>query len=497
MKIIDYTKPVRQSSKGVLVIFALNAYKFIRHFFVFFIAIGLTISKKESFKFLTVGTLITIGIIILLIILIVAVLRYLNFKFHLTSDEFHLSTGIINKDITIIPKSKIQNVYIKQNFIQQLINVVGLNIETAGDEKSEIHINALDKPTALRLKKELFNKILTKDSDSQVDDSSTVFYRISTKRLILEGISQNHLRSFAIITSFVFGLYYEFRDYVKEQMLLERFKAMTHFDNDSFISVMITGVFMILFALLLSLLFSIIKTFIINFNLEVLEHKKTIEINKGLFNKISLSLTPSRIQNIIIKTNRIKAYFGLYTLSVKQAMVHAKQQKNFVIVAMNKQQIEHLVKKLYKTYETISEVYKPQLYYKRILAYRMLIVIMILNLVAYMIFKTNFWLINIVLGLISVLYVNLKYKKAYYQIDADYVTVGRGFIDRVTEIFEIHKIQSIVIKQSVFQKRKQIASLEISTASEDVTIPYIKEDEAKRIYNFLLFKVESQDKDWM
>ena len=77
------------------------------------------------------------------------------------------------------------------------------------------------------------------------------------------------------------------------------------------------------------------------------------------------------------------------------------------------------------------------------------------------------------------------------------MTIGSGVIDTTTNILEIHKIQAVKIKQTIFQNRRRIASVVISTASKSVTIPYVSKSEALAIYNFLLFKVESQDKDWM
>lgn len=80
--------------------------------------------------------MVLIGFGILVYLLVVAFLNYWNFKFYLKDDDFYLTTGILNKESTVISKSKIQNVYIKQNFLQQLIDVVSLNIETAGDTDS-------------------------------------------------------------------------------------------------------------------------------------------------------------------------------------------------------------------------------------------------------------------------------------------------------------------------------------------------------------------------
>ncbi|MFT7049912.1 MAG: putative membrane protein [Psychroserpens sp.] len=497
MKASDFSKPIRQSSKGIIIIFALNAYNFVRRFFVLFIAFGISLTKKKTFAHVTPTVIFLVIVGILILLLVLAILKYLNFKFYLSKDDFHLSTGIINKDNTIISKSKIQNVYIKQNFLQQIINVVSLNIETAGDNKSEISIKALDKPTALKLKKELFTKSNSTETLTDAVESRNVFFRVSLKRLFLEGISQNHLRSFLIITSFVFGLYYEFKDYFRDLKLKQGLEELIHLDKESLLNIIIINTVFILVAILISLLFSVLKTVVTNFNLEVVENQKTIEINKGLFNKVSLSLTPSRIQNIVIKTNRIKRYFDLHTLSVKQAMVNVKQRKNFVIIALEKEQLKHLVDKLLVNYTSAIERSNPKGYYKRILALNMFALASIINVPGFIIFGNMMWYINIALVLFSVLYVTVTYRKAFYKIDDQFLTIGSGFIDTTTDILEIHKIQAVKLKQTIFQKRIQISSVIISTASKSVKIPYVSETEAKSIYDYLLFKVESQNRDWM
>ncbi len=497
MEITDFSKPIRQSSKGIIVIFAFNTFKFFKRFFVIFIAFGLSFLRRKSIGNVT-PTMILVGFIVVLIaIFIIAVLKYLNFKFHLSKDDFHLSTGIFNKDNTIIPKSKIQNVYIKQNFLQQLINVVSVKIETAGDKKSEIEISALDKPTALLLKKELFTKEKMENDPTERVEERNVFFKASPKRLILEGLSQNHLKSFAVIASFIFGLFYEFKEYLKELRLKERVEDFVKLDEDTLVNVVITNMLIILVVVLFSFLFSVVKTFIINFNLEVVEQEKTVEINKGLFNKVSLSLNPSRIQNLVITTNRIKRYFGLHTLSVKQAMVNQKQQKNFNIVALEKEQLNHLLNRLLENYSEEGDIAKPRPYFMRISALEMLFFIVLINSVPLFLFGSEILWINVILIPLASLYVYFAYKKAYYRISDKFLTIGSGVIDTTTNILEIHKIQGVKLNQTIFQKRQNIASLVISTASKSVTIPYIKKTKALSIYDFLLYKVESQDKDWM
>jgi putative membrane protein len=229
----------------------------------------------------------------------------------------------------------------------------------------------------------------------------------------------------------------------------------------------------------------------------VVESQKTVEINKGLFNKVSLSLTPSRIQNLVVTTNRVKQYFGLHSLSVKQAMVHQKQQKNFNIVALEKVQLDYLLKKLLGHFPEEAAIAKPKPYFKRISALEALLFGLAINAVFLVLFGKDLVWINAVFIPLALIYIHVAYKKAYYIISENFVTIGSGVIDTTTHILEVHKVQAVKIKETIFQKRKGIASVVISTASKSVTIPYISKAEALSVYNFLLYKVESQNRDWM
>ena len=213
---------------------------------------------------------------------------------------------------------------------------------------------------------------------------------------------------------------------------------------------------------------------------------------------MSLSLTPSRIQNLVVKTNRVKQYLGLHSLFVKQAMVNVKQQKNFNIVALEKEQLNYLLNKLLIYYnEEEGEIAKPRPYFMRISTLEMLLFGTVINALSLLLFGMDLLWINAIFIPFAAFYVYFAYKKAYYRISDNFITVGSGVIDTTTNILETHKIQAVRLKQTIFQKRRNIASVLISTASKSVTIPYVSESEALSICRFLLYKVESQDRDWM
>ncbi len=490
----DFSTPIRQSVKGIVIIFGFQLFKFLRQSFALFIVIGVGIVRKGSILGLSAVQLILYLLALLLFFLVFSILKYWYFKFYVSSEGFHLDKGILNKESILIPNSKIQNIHIKQNLLQQFINVVSFSIETAGDDQSEIEIKALSRPMALALKKALLSEI---SETVESIPESRVYYKVSAKKLLLEGIGQNHLKSLAIILAFISGIYFQFKDLFNDLEIENEFIDNIETQSAAVFSIILFNILILIVFLLLAFFFSLLKTLVVNFNLQVIEHDKTIEISKGLLNKISLNLSPSRIQSVIITNNRLKRYFGLNTLEVKQAMIDKKKAQNLSIIALDKTQLWYLVNKIYTSYTTIAEQFKPTFYFVRVKAIRSVIILLILNLLVYFSEFLNLWFVNILGVLIVLAYLKISYRKAFYSIDDQYLVVGSGFIETKTEIVQHHKIPSVAMRQSIFMKRRKVASVLVYTASGKISISYIEQERAKAILNYLIYRVETSGKNWM
>jgi putative membrane protein len=496
MESFDFLNPTRQSAKGIIIIFGVDAFNFFKKTAALLFLFVFKYVKNGNFFGLGGFSFMLIFLAVLIALLTLAFFKYKNFLFHVDTNGFHLNKGIFKKETISIPKSKIQNVYIKQNLLQQLINVVSLTIETAGEETSEVEINALDKTMALVLK----NELLSSEAKSMVENVNTterVYYKVSIKKLILEGVSQNHIKSFIILLAFLVGLYSQFKDIVDQMQWNGVFGNWFQLDDKTVFSLMILNSLVFLILIVMSFLISLGKSILVNYNLKVIEQGKTLEISKGLLNKVSLNLIPIRIQSLKITNNRVKRYFGLNTLLVNQAMVDKKQKQSLSIIGLSEPQVNYLTEKIYPTYVNLSEKLKPESYYKRVNAIRGILIALTINLMAIPFFDTRFFLINLLIIPFIYLHTKHTYLKSYYTLNASHLTIGNGFIETNTNILELHKIQSVEWSQSIFQKRKNIASLKVFTASSKLSIPYIDEDRAKAVMDFIIFRVTSSQKNWM
>jgi putative membrane protein len=497
MSAYNFETPSRQSAKGIVVIFGMSVFKFIKSSIIIFLAFFLKyITSDKSINFLQPKIIIpTIGLVLLL--LVIAFLRYYSFKFYFKNDYFFLNKGIINKEEISVSTAKIQNVYIKQNVLQQLINVVSLSIETAGDDVTEIEISALARPKAEALKLCVLQSSKKYRIDETVQEEETIYFKASIKKLILEGISENHFKSFLFIFAFVMGAYNDLKDFVDQLHLTSKFGSLLQRDSQSFMTLLLFNISIVITFLIVAFLFSLLKMIVQNFDLTVVRNPEGLEISKGLFNKISLGLSANRIQNTTISTNRVKRALGLYKLAFTQAMANKKQQLNFNIVGLGRAQIADLVQQFYPNVEERLIKNKPNTYFKYRLFVIGSVILALINLGLFL-GPYELLLLNIPLAVIIFGNVLYSYKKAYFHIDDDYVVVGSGaFIDTKTDFLEIKKVQAVSVNQTLFQKRRRLASVVLYTASKPVTIPHIELNTAFEIKNYLLFKLESENKDWM
>ena len=82
-------------------------------------------------------------------------------------------------------------------------------------------------------------------------------------------------------------------------------------------------------------------------------------------------------------------------------------------------------------------------------------------------------------------------------VSRHYIYIQKGLLGRDKYCLPITKIQKITFSQSYFMKKNQLASLKIYLGSGSYNIPLIDQEHAHSIYDYVLYKVESEAKSWM
>ncbi len=498
---LDFTTPQRQSVTGIIVMFADTFQSIVRAMWV---PLLLILFKLKEDQYLAVG----LGFFgLVLLTLVIGYLKYRNFTFFLDEDkqEFVLSKGVINKSKISIQLSKIQQVDINQSIIQKIIGVYSLDIDTAGTDKKEISIRAIDQKLALLLKERLLDygdkesEII--DENQEIKSESKTFLKISYNTLFKVGITSNYGRTIALLITFVITLYQSFKDAITAFEIDEE-QVDTVFERGAgFFSagILIFGL------LVLVLLINIVRTFIKHFDFVMMKQKQSLVITAGLFAKKNTLLNPDKVQITSYSQNYFQKKFQILDMNMKQAssdeVKEQKKKSNAIEVpGCNREERDEILRIILGKIPEKGTQYRSNFRYLIFRAFSAVaFLVAILTLLHYSeIGNMTIYipLVFVYLCLLSCL-IYFGYKNHALYVNQDFIIKRHGAWDVEHEIIEPHKIQSITAKQYFWHKSSDVGHLILHMAAGDIDFRFGNFTHIKQLVNYWLYQVETSNENWM
>lgn len=461
------------------------------------------------------GNYTTIFIAITALSAIGSIIAYFRFFYYVKDDEFIIEKGILRKKKINIPFDRIQSINFEQNLIHQAFNVVRFEVDTAGSNQKEASLQAIKKEDAEFIRSYIMSEKAKLSPSERVTDSETyegiaVENHFSEKKvnqllmhhnpldLLKIGVSQNHLRGLGIILGFGFWLFQSLEDFLPD--LQEGQNPMDYLEEDLGL-VFNFSAFVSLFILLIvfSILISLIVTVFRYFDLKFFKTQGGFKVVSGLFTKREQSANINKIQVVNWRDSILKRIFGIFRLSLMQASSSQVSVKQSIAVpGCYKEQIDR-VRAAYFPDETemIYETHpiSPLIIGRRVL-FLGLIPASIVGLYTYLNhgWTALWWLLWIILIFGTSIFYHKNWK---FHLSEKGVLTESGIFGTSFTLLKWYKIQSVKVRQSIYQRRKEVADLYFYTASGEVKIPYIPLEKALVIKNFVLYKVESSQENWM
>ncbi len=444
-----------------------------------------------------IGTIAMFAGAFLLFSLAKALVSYFRFYYQVKDGELIVEKGLFEKTKTTIPIERIQAVDFDQSPIHKILNLVKVVINTAGSSGDEANIAALtlDKAEELRAavlsRKSVGFEGMETTYIAAVEDNRIM--QLSITELLKVGLSANHFRSATIILGFGFWIFQQAED----AGLWDRLQALLP-DKD-----VITGSITILIALMVimsiaALVISIVTTFVTYFNLKLVRIDDSFRLSYGLLNSRQFTAKDKKIQLLTVAQTWLQRRFDYYTVYLKQAASQAlSNKKSLSIPGARQVHIDNIQQYLFGRIEDGDNWEGISPYYRR---YHMRNVIVITSLlIGVAVFLEN-WKVVIALVIVliyALVHINKSYHKLMYNVSEVLVQIKGGAFGGKLGILETHKVQSVSVNASLYQRRRDLASIRIHTASGSVNIPFLTEQTAIALRDYLLYNVETSKKAWM
>lgn len=498
----DFSEPKRQSAAGVAVMFADHLQRSIR-VLVFPIILLLVRAKGMNHWYLITGFL-----VFLLMLVIYSYLSYLRFSFFLDEEkqEFVIQKGVLSKEHISIRLDKIQQVNINQSLIQRIIGVYSLDIDTAGSDKKEASIKAIDHHTATILRERLLNR---DTPDTAVERSAAgpgqnpePLLKLSTSTLFKVGLTSNYGASVALLLGFIFAIMEMLKNYTEAFQLEENpIKALST-EGLNLISICI----LLFFALLIVLGTNIVRNFIKYYDFEVIKKKAVLAITSGLFEKKHTLLKPARVQISSYSQNYFQKKLDLMNMKFKQASFNSadeddkdNKKHDIEIPGCDERERDELLKMIFEYIPEKESTFIPN--------YRFLFLTVMLKVVipVSFFFLTGWalphirpyfwWIIPYIVLVVTMLYFEFAHHRLY--LSKGFIIKKSGIWDVEHQLMEPHKIQGITTKQYFWHKKAGIGHLVLHTAAGTIHFKYGNYADIHRMTNYWLYYMASGKKDWM
>ena len=460
------------------------------------------------------------------------VISFLMYKFRVHNQHVEIHHGVFQRRYTNLPLWRIQKVKIERPFYYRPFGYALVVLDTAGSGKEEAKIVAVPEDYAEALKKQvLYEKALHDEGDldclpnedlsdeqsssfptprtrtKAIDSSHSneeVLNRRSVKDIIIHGITNNRvwiiLGAAAPFYDDVFGLVSEWladKGLQLNQLVGEQTVAWWQFGLYAFVILMML---MALVALL-----SVGGALFTFYGYTLSRTGDRYIRRSGLHNKLEVSMRASRIQMITAKQDwldkilkRVNLYFEQNSTAGQQ-MQELMSPNKLIVPSVTEDEAFALSQEVMpgcdlrgQDYQTIS---------KRFITFWLLAGWTLPFITFFTIGAVSSHL-DIMLGSLVVfsavsLLLTLRWWRWGIAYDSKYVYIRRGRIGIDYQCFEPYKAQQVIVKQSVFMKRRKQATVKFVLASGAVTVPFLPEDYVNKLADSVLFEVESSRRSWM
>jgi putative membrane protein len=494
----NFNLPQRQSVVGIVVLFADTFQSFVRAV-IPLVAIWIFRFDQVNKIYLTLAIIAVIGITA-----VVAYIQYLNFTFYIDdeNDEFIINKGVFNKTKIAIQLNKIQQVNINQSFIQRIIGVHALDVDTAGSGNKEVKIRAISHELAISLKARLLDSDLKKQAvpeQAAVEDHADTIIKISLLSLIKVGLTSKYGRTLAVLLAFFATIYENLQQWSQnggdvEDKIDSYLNATTAMLS---VSIFVFGL------LLLILVINLGRTIIRYFDFRIAKQKKSLVLSYGLLNTRNTIIRPEKVQILTISRNYFQKKLDVLDIRIKQASVgesEKEERKSAIeIPGCSPMERDEILKLLLNRIPAKDFVLKPNIR-KIIVSVFKFVALPIAALIVFADFITlsnyhYFYFVPVYLIIVSLsIYFGFRNNRLF--ISNDTIIKQSGVWDIDQEIIEIQKIQAITTSQLFWHKRPNIGTITLHTAGGNISFRLANFTHIRLLANTWLYQVETSGRSW-
>ncbi|PSQ44620.1 hypothetical protein BRD14_00810 [Halobacteriales archaeon SW_5_68_122] len=381
---------------------------------------------------------------------------YRRFEYELTDDSLDIASGVVSRRNREIPVDRIQNVDISRNVVQRVLGLAQINLETAGGSSTEASLKCVSEAEATRLQTEIGclkrgDEEGTDAAGEAADPAERELFEVTPKELVLLGITGVDLRLLSIVTVFL---------PVVAPSLRERFA-------DPLVGLAVTAplaaVLIVGGAAAISGALAVTNYY----GFRLTRRSEELHYERGLLQRYSGTIPLEKVQTLAVSENVIARGLGYASLAVETAGYGPGESGSQSAIPLAERDRVFELANSIESFETVEFERPPKRARQRYAVRYGAVAVAVVAAVFAADRLTTLpfaWYATAALLPAAPLAAHLKWSNLGFDVRAEYVVLREGFWTRTTTVVPYYRVQTVVNSRTVFQRRRNLATLVVDTA---------------------------------
>ena len=461
------------------------------------VGIGFALSRSPSVFYLLV-----IIPLVALAFLGFAGLSWWRYTFSVVDGELHVHKGVFSQQTLSVPLDRVQSVSLEQKLLHRPFGLVQVSLDTAGTETAEFTIDAVDRPVADALQRAAADH-RRRDSASRATEAGyaaddgdrllgpppperpdRVVLRHPIQRVVMIALTQMPLTGFAVIAPLI-ALGDQAADFVPF--------GVPSVDEPSLGSWLIWAIPLAVLAIVVvSVILNLLRVILVDWDLTVTSTAAGLRRESGLLSTTSVASSVPRIQRVEVSQGVLERMARLHTV-----VLHTIGSGNFVIHGCDRAQVDE-IRSIALAGSAVADSLDRRVSNKQVFkAVRNTSIGTVL--LAPALFVPLGWWSTLIFLLVPITWLSTRRRVRLRRWG---VTAGelidRGeFVGWSRHDVLLRKTNGVRVSQTLFERKRDLATVTVQTAAGSIAIGMIGIDEARALRDRALHVVETDRHAWM
>lgn len=422
---------------------------------------------RDGFSFSSLISIsVTIGIILVVMIVLslFSVIQWHRFEYWFEEDELRIEHGVFVRKKRYIPFERIQSLDYTESILHRMFGLVQINIETASSGgEPEVALSAVSKSAAEAIeaviedgKRQIaFEKRKESNVEQQpVERKNETIFEMKTKDLLILATTSGGI---GVILSGLLLFSTQFIEFIPTDFLYTQFKNVMQY------SLVVIGlILLVVFGL--AWILSVAMTYIAYYSFKVQKDDENIMITRGLLEKKKVTIPLKRVQAIEVVQNPFRQLIGYETVILHSAGGVGDGQRLHLLPLVPKVQRNEPLYALFPTMHFVEPKRRlttnARPYFRRIHYNWILPIIAIATYYAY---PYGLWAALLIP--LNYLFAHWRYRSAAYDRHRQQFIARHRSFSLYTMYVTRRRVQSVTIRQSIFQRRGHVGTLFLNLKS--------------------------------